>query len=1025
MSSLNEPSARGFLASMAAQEAPKTQHHPQNTQPDPRTTTPPLPPTNLQTNTDTPQPNTIASNAHKVHTRPNILQINHKPTRGAVAGWELAHRRAVGSSFNELLSDAAARGAAQRYYCLGIESLVGSAPPPPTRAALVASASAAAATTLSQRLLLTFFDTTARSFVGSTFETAEAIVDVPSDPSDASAYATITHDVDLYFHSRLTDARVLLVVESSYTLRDARNHKILSEASSGWASIEPFGGATLATAADQCSAPLMRGSPLALAAMKRADASARAEVLKPSSATLRYNLRSHPKLAAAAHLLRDTAIYSEADHVAGLLPYTSLRGAKHHTGGAHIAASLDEPRLATPFALSASALLVELPEKLAAAAAAAAAAADSTAATAAAATLRWRALVGAHTGEVALGSAAPIFAGGLCSPAARVVALEPVPNDASSLASYGAAKAGELRLRAAAAGAPPTSIDGVVLSPRAALVVELQAELSIKGKMRFVTVAWGALVPYADGAYATGHVSLELAFGAARPPPLSAEPSALAGPPLATGVKASLDLRAPAWRQAEAEVPAEQWRAMRAAADAAAASLEAALPPAAAELADEFQRANFAPAKTTEPEAATSAAVAAAAAAPEATEAVAATTAAPAAAAAAAVPTAPVAAGAATTAALVAVPAAAAPAAAATDPAPAAPVAPSQTPPPPPLTTDVLAPALGPIAIEIHSCQLLGPLPSVTSLWVSLSTKAAPKQLRTPRFAKSNRATALDYESVVELFGGSVGEVLATELSYKLRGDGGAVGAESLPLGEGTVSLGEVLGSARGLRKERLPLFSDAKTEVAELVISASATGALLASLAPPPAAPHAAAAAPLDLTETRDAATGTDPPRFVPSAEAYMETLRGSAHARSISQLLAEEPVPQPHASTRMTRAEKAEMWEASRRLGESAPSADAAAADDAEEEWHADATHNVVMQFISYAPSSAEAPPPTSLFASFQFYHFPCRTTPRALLTPPAAVGAASTAVGAGAAGAAAAASDMLRVAVESVLLPPGLRD
>lgn len=38
----------------------------------------------------------------------------------------------------------------------------------------------------------------------------------------------------------------------------------------------------------------------------------------------------------------------------------------------------------------------------------------------------------------------------------------------------------------------------------------------------------------------------------------------------------------------------------------------------------------------------------------------------------------------------------------------------------------------------------------------------------------------------------------------------------------------------------------------------------------------------------------------------------------------------------------------------------------------------HNVLLQFVSYAPTAGE-PPPSAAFLTFQFFHFEPRTTPK----------------------------------------------
>ena len=117
-------------------------------------------------------------------------------------------------------------------------------------------------------------------------------------------------------------------------------------------------------------------------------------------------------------------------------------------------------------------------------------------------------------------------------------------------------------------------------------------------------------------------------------------------------------------------------------------------------------------------------------------------------------------------------------------------------------------------------------------------------------------------------------------------------------------------------------------------------------------------------------------------TAEASMEGAGGYAAARSVADQLSS--LPPPHSSSDMNRAEKAALWSASERLEARAARAGRTAPPVAEEEWHVDTVHNVLLQFVSYAPTAGE-PPPSAAFLTFQFFHFEPRTTPKALLEPP----------------------------------------
>ena len=128
------------------------------------------------------------------------------------------------------------------------------------------------------------------------------------------------------------------------------------------------------------------------------------------------------------------------------------------------------------------------------------------------------------------------------------------------------------------------------------------------------------------------------------------------------------------------------------------------------------------------------------------------------------------------------------------------------------------------------------------------------------------------------------------------------------------------------------------------------------------------------------------------------MDGAGGYAAARSVADQLSS--LPPPHTSSDMNRAEKAALWSASERLEARAARDGRTAPPVAEEEWHVDTVHNVLLQFVSYAPTAGE-PPPSAAFLTFQFFHFEPRTTPKALLEPPLSDGYRPTAPGGGGGG------------------------
>ena len=145
------------------------------------------------------------------------------------------------------------------------------------------------------------------------------------------------------------------------------------------------------------------------------------------------------------------------------------------------------------------------------------------------------------------------------------------------------------------------------------------------------------------------------------------------------------------------------------------------------------------------------------------------------------------------------------------------------------------------------------------------------------------------------------------------------------------------------------------------------------------------------------------------------MEGAGGYAAARSVADQLSS--LPPPHSSSDMNRAEKAALWSASERLEARAARDGRTAPPVAEEEWHVDTVHNVLLQFVAYAPTAGE-PPPSAAFLTFQFFHFEPRTTPKALLEPPLSDGyrpAAASGGGGGGSGAQATLEGQRRAAAQ----------
>ena len=91
-------------------------------------------------------------------------------------------------------------------------------------------------------------------------------------------------------------------------------------------------------------------------------------------------------------------------------------------------------------------------------------------------------------------------------------------------------------------------------------------------------------------------------------------------------------------------------------------------------------------------------------------------------------------------------------------------------------------------------------------------------------------------------------------------------------------------------------------------------------------------------------------------------------------------------------------------------------------EEDWHADMVHQLLVQFVAFAPPDGPSPPPQAVQLSFQMYHFEARTTPLAKLQRPDEATAAAKTTG----GAEGSVTADLRIEVTSLTLtPPMMHD
>lgn len=730
----------------------------------------------------------------------------------------------------------------------------------------------------------------------------------------------------------------------------------------------------------QALAPLYQGSPLAL---QHLSAGAAPEShLRSAGGELRYALRKQAALLQAAHLLSEHAFYSSCDPVPGLLP-----GQRDGSTGALDLSGLSAPRLQATVPLYASAAHLTLPDKL-----------EPLlrkvltlpAGGSPARLVGWRLLLGVHTCHARCGGSEPVEL------RLEAVAASKVLDPAAS------PPAGCSRL--VSAGGASVELAGFSLTRRHAVVAELQAIYDAgKGALVHATACWGVALPYDGHRLRTGRLSLRMAFGGASPAPLSRSAPPGATSPLEScasagqSVELDIELRAPGWREGEKDITPDDAAEVRAAEDAANARLEQLLPPAAASAQATFLAS---------PEAA---------AAPPADEddysgdgfedeADADTT-------------------------------ESLPSVQARNPATtrgtSSSIAAGGAVRSPEEAAALLSKATAfwqngllhaayagwahvthlsrrqrervGVQLVVHSFQLLGATRGGPgALRLEIQWPLSSGTLRTPTFERSARPVALSWQENLELLAGSrpAAALKTAALAANDSSDGRIrLALVSLPereglrpseIGAAELTLPAVLSSGADLSSEAVPLFSARGEEIGEAVISLVALEAMrtLTASTGRPAVPAVTVPA-----NEAGAVEGAAVSRS--KAEAHTAArVHSEGPARSIGELLSEVGPAAPHSTSQLTRAEKASLWDASQRIGTEEGHHVGQAVGDEEEVWPDDATHNVLLQFISYTPTVPAAlpaeggggescRPPSSLLLSLRFYHFDQRTTPRALLT------------------------------------------
>jgi hypothetical protein len=347
---------------------------------------------------------------------------------------------------------------------------------------------------VSHRLLVSLYDTQERRFFGRTWEGAEVGLDAPRDGM------AIAHEADVFFHSSLIGRRCVIIVESAFVVAAGSASAVptRSEYSGGWAVVHPFDTASQTLLdfsredrgdeASSARAALHRGSPLAV--LHLAPHEYASSLTQPASGQLAYALRTHTGLLPARHLLREHGFFSPDRPVGGLLPEQGAAAALYHPASgmqATLEFFLGDAYLEVP------ATLEEATRRLLGGAEASAPPGAGPAgrrAAAAAASVR------ILSRRLVAGTQA------LCGPRAGPGASEPLalqPLTEPSIARPPAAP-GTACYRSATGA--PARLGGVTPSPLHAIVLELQLEVEggeVGAARRFVTLAWGCLVPLVSG----------------------------------------------------------------------------------------------------------------------------------------------------------------------------------------------------------------------------------------------------------------------------------------------------------------------------------------------------------------------------------------------------------------------------------------------------------------------------------------------------------------------------------------------
>ena len=371
----------------------------------------------------------------------------------------------------------------------------------------------------------------------------------------------VDHDTDVYFHSPLNGARCVIVIEHSIVIRRVGS-SAPSEQAIGWAIIPAFDDRSVGRLKDTSETSssarggydsnretqrldMYQGSPLALLQPELSPPYERAPFLKRSSAQLMYTLRTHRALKPATGLyLLPTDVFTTCE-----VPWPGMLPSRDPSANRLLLAPFSKPDLRTmqtACKLNVSSFRITLPTTLETETARAAYAqmqapqrggGKAQPPPAKVVTNQRRLLIALHSSHSicvdknATGIATPPTSadgrtvgpppGSLVAP--RTVILE---EDRTARAPPGS-----MCLRPAGAVA---ALDGFIISPSVAFVVEMQVEISappppgrqFERRTKFVTIAWGCAVLCQDGAAPNfpSRLRFELGFGGlGKPSPLSLE----------------------------------------------------------------------------------------------------------------------------------------------------------------------------------------------------------------------------------------------------------------------------------------------------------------------------------------------------------------------------------------------------------------------------------------------------------------------------------------------------------------------